>query len=434
MRPTVWFVSIVAAVTLVASLQRVSAHEIPADVTVRAYVKPDGDTLRMIVRVPLESFRDVIIPTRNEVYLDLETSTGAVQAGAQLWIAQGTRFFEDAGDLGPPRIAAVRVTLPSDPSFDSFGAALANVHAPPLPATTDLVWTQALVDILLEYPIHSDRSRFSFETEFARLGLRTETVIYYVTSDAGVRFFRYTGNPGLVHLDPRWTEAARRFVVSGAQHILEGLDHLLFLLCLVVPFRRLRPLLLIVTAFTVGHSITLVSAALGWVPGGLWFPPFIETLIAASIVWMAFENIASSPSVRRRWILALVFGLAHGFGFSFALAESLQFGGEHLVMSLLAFNVGVELGQIAALLVFVPLLAVLFRYVVAERIGGILISAVVAHEAWHWMEERGADFLAHEIPAPTAEVWTGLLRGLIVLWLVGGGTWWWLSRKSPRHE
>jgi len=80
-------ISIVAAVAIVASLQRVSAHEIPVDVTVRAYVKPDGDTLRMIVRVPLESFRDVIIPTRNEIYLDLETSSGAVQAGAQLWIA-----------------------------------------------------------------------------------------------------------------------------------------------------------------------------------------------------------------------------------------------------------------------------------------------------------------------------------------------------------
>lgn len=416
-------VSIVAAAAILVSLQRVSAHEIPVDVTVRAYVKPDGDTLRMIVRVPLESFRDVIIPTRNEVYLDFEKSAGAVHAGALLWIAQGTRFLEDAGNLGPARIAAIRVTLPSDPFFDSYEAALANVHAPPLPSTTDLVWTQALVDVLLEYPIQSDRSRFSFETEFARLGLRTETVIYYVTPDAGVRFFRYTGNPGLVQLDPRWTEAARRFVASGVEHILKGIDHLLFLLCLVVPFRRFRPLLLIVTAFTAGHSITLVSAALGWVPSGLWFPPFIETLIAASIVWMAFENIASSPSVRRRWILALVFGLAHGFGFSFALAESLQFGGDHLVMSLLAFNVGVELGQIAALLVCVPVLAVLFRYVVAERIGGILISAVVAHEAWHWMEERGTDFLAHDIPAPTAEGWTWVIRAVIAAWVLGGGLW-----------
>jgi len=427
-------VSIVAVVAGAASLQRVFAHEIPVDVTVRAYVKPDGDTLRMIVRVPLESFRDVIIPTRGEVYIDLEKATGAVHAGALLWIAQGTKFLENGVDVEMPRIAALRVTLPSDPFFDSYEAALANVHAPPLPPTTDLVWTQALVDVLLEYPIQSDRSRFSFQTEFARLGLRTETVIYYVTPDAGVRFFRYTGNPGLVHLDPRWTEAARRFVVSGTEHILEGIDHLLFLLCLVVPFRKLRPLLIIVTAFTVGHSVTMVSAALGWVPQGLWFPPFIETLIAASIVWMAFENIAAAPSVRRRWILAATFGLAHGFGFSFALAESLQFGGEHLVTSLLAFNIGVELGQVAAVLVFVPLLAALFRYVVAERIGGILISAVVAHQAWHWMEERGTDLLAHDIPTPTAEVWTWIIRAAIAAWILGGALWLMTMRRWGSGE
>lgn len=426
--------SIVLIVASAATMARISAHEIPVDVTVRAFVKPDGDVLRMIVRVPLESLRDVLLPTRGDVFLDLENADGAVHAGVELWITQGTRFFEGGVDLGPPRTAAVRVALPSDPFFDSYDAALSNIQSLPLPATTELVWTQALVDVLLEYPITSDRSRFAFGTEFARLGLRTQTVISYVTPDGGVRFFRYTGNPGLVQLDPRWTEAARRFVVSGIEHILAGIDHLLFLVCLVVPFRRVRPLLLIVTAFTAGHSVTLVSAALGWVPDGLWFPPFVETLIAASIVWMALENIAGTPSVRRRWMLAAAFGLAHGFGLSFALAESLQFGGEHLVTSLVAFNIGVELGQIVALLVLVPVLAMLFRYVLAERVGGILISAVVAHQAWHWMEERGTDFLAHELPALSAGTWTWLLRGVIVLWLAGGAFWWWSSRQPPPHE
>ena len=77
-----------------------------------------------------------------------------------------------------------------------------------------------------------------------------------------------------------------------------------------------------------------------------------------------------------------------GFGFSFALRETLQFAGSHLLTSLLAFNVGVELGQILVLLVFVPVLDVLFRYVVKERIGTIIISALVAHTGWHWMIER----------------------------------------------
>ena len=83
------------------------------------------------------------------------------------------------------------------------------------------------------------------------------------------------------------------------------------------------------------------------------------------------------------------FGLIHGFGFSFLLRERLQFAGDHLLTSLLAFNVGVELGQLLVLLVMIPALGLLFRYVVAERIGTILLSALVAHTAWHWATERG---------------------------------------------
>src|SRR6185369_5176239 len=112
-----------------------------------------------------------------------------------------------------------------------------------------------------------------------------------------------------------------RFVVLGFEHILEGTDHLLFILCLVIPFRRLRTLVLIVTAFTVAHSMTLIAAAFGYAPGALWFAPLIETLIAASIVYMALENIVGSK-VGRRWIIAFAFGLVHGFGFSFVLKDT----------------------------------------------------------------------------------------------------------------
>ena len=168
---------------------------------------------------------------------------------------------------------------------------------------------------------------------------------------------RFTGDPGLVRLDPRWHQAAWRFVRLGFEHILDGTDHLLFLLCLVIPLRRPRELILTVTAFTAGHSVTLIAAALNAGPDGLWLPPLVETLIAASIVYMAFENIVLAareggrpPAVgRRRWILALAFGLVHGLGFSFALRESLQFAGSHLLTSLLSFNAGVELGQLLVL-------------------------------------------------------------------------------------
>jgi hypothetical protein len=208
------------------------------------------------------------------------------------------------------------------------------------------------------------------------------------TSSTGVeRVFRFDGDPGVVPLDPRWHQSLLRFLRQGFEHVLDGADHLLFLLCLVVPFRRdVRALVWIVTAFTAGHSVTLLSAAYGAAPAALWFPPLIEVLIAATIFYTAVENVIA-PNVRRRWLLAFGFGLVHGFGFSFALTSTLQFAGSHVLTSLLAFNVGIELGQLLALAVIVPALYALFRYV-PERAGGIVLAVLVAHTAWHWLIER----------------------------------------------
>ena len=89
-------------------------------------------------------------------------------------------------------------------------------------------------------------------------------------------------------------------------------------------------------------------------------------------------------------MIALAFGLVHGFGFSFALRQTLQFAGSHLLTSLLSFNVGVELGQLLLLLLMIPMLELLFRFVVKERMGTIILSSIVAHTAWHWMIDRGA--------------------------------------------
>ena len=147
--------------------------------------------------------------------------------------------------------------------------------------------------------------------------------------------------------------------------------------------------MVVVTAFTVAHSITLIASAYGLVPDRLWFPPLIETLIAASIVYMALENIVGASTNRRRWMVAFGFGLVHGFGFSFALRENLQFAGSHLLTSLLAFNFGVELGQLAVLAAATSRYSNLFfRFVVDERMGTIILSALVAHTGWHWMIER----------------------------------------------
>ncbi len=399
-----------------------TAHDIPNDVVVHMFVRPDGQRLRVLVRAPLAAMRDVPFPLRPDATIELSRLGSTLDDATRLWIVNSLAVYEDDARLAPPTIVATRVSLPSE-RFDRYVDVLTRTLGPPLSGTTLLVWHQGMLDALVEYPIRSERARFALLPAFARLGIRVTTVVHFLPPDGGERMFELSSDPGLVRLDPRWHQAAWRFVELGFLHILDGADHLFFLFCLVIPFRRLRPLILVVTAFTAAHSVTLIASTLGVAPSGLWFPPLVETLIAASIVYMALENIVGVTRLERRWATAFAFGLVHGFGFSFALRETLQFAGTHVVTSLLAFNVGVELGQVAMLLLFVPLLHVLFRYLVAERIGTILLSAIVAHTAWHWMVDRGRDLRQFSWPAVDAGTLAVGVRWLLGLVVVVAVAW-----------
>jgi len=422
---------------LVASLfllpWRAPAHDIPNDVTVQVFAKPQGQQLHLLVRVPLKAMRDVNFPERGPGYLDLARVTALLPEAATLWIANFIEVFEDDTRLSKPQIVATRISLPSDRSFASYEEALAHVTGPLLSNDTNVYWDQTMLDVLLEYPIQSEQSHFSVHPALARLGLRVITALRFLPASGGVRAFEFTGNPGVIRLDPRWHQAALRFVSLGFFHILDGTDHLLFLLCLVIPFRRLGALVPVVTAFTIAHSITLIASAYNLAPNFLWFPPLIETLIAISIVYMALENIAGGSSLQRRWMMAFGFGLVHGFGFSFALRESLQFAGSHLLTSLLSFNVGVELGQLLVLILLIPVLQLFFRYAVAERMGTIILSALVAHTGWHWMLDRGRVLgqFRFEWPALTAALLASTLRWVMVL-LILGGLLWFLQKTFQR--
>src|SRR5215470_11321578 len=309
------------------------AHDIPNDVTVQMFVKPEGRHLHLLVRVPLRAMRDISFPQRDSGYLDLSRVAPLLPGAAKLWIAGFIEVYEGDALLPNLQVVATRISLPSDFSFASYDLALAHVTGPPLAESTDVPWDQTMLDVLLDSPIQSEGSRFSIEPRLARLGLRVITVLRFLPPSGEVRAFEFDGDPGLVRLDPRWHQAALNFAHLGFLHILDGTDHLLFLLCLVIPFRRMRALVLIVTAFTVAHSVTLIGSAYGLAPDALWFPPLVETLIAISIVYMALENIVGTSllHLQRRWLVTFAFGLVHGFGFSFALRESLQFAGSHLL-------------------------------------------------------------------------------------------------------
>ncbi len=139
-----------------------------------------------------------------------------------------------------------------------------------------------------------------------------------------------------------WTVRFTRILLLGIEHILVGYDHILFLLALLVMAARLWETIKVVTAFTLSHSLTL---GLAWF-GVIALPTrLVESAIAVSIMYVATENILGK-GFRRRWLVAGGFGLVHGLGF-YAVLSRLDLGGTDTVTTLLAFNLGVEIGQLA---------------------------------------------------------------------------------------
>jgi len=173
------------------------------------------------------------------------------------------------------------------------------------------------------------------------------------------------------------------YVVMGVDHIIGGIDHLLFLLALLALSTSFWQTVKIVTAFTVAHSITLSLAALGLVavPSAI-----VEPLIAASIVWVAVENLVAPAGAGRRWLIAGLFGLIHGLGFASALIE-LDLTRETLVRALVGFNLGVELGQLVFVAVVLPPLVWASRPGRLPRLPQIL-SVIVALIGVVWLVER----------------------------------------------
>ncbi len=288
---------------------------------------------------------------------------------------------------------AERLHLSLDDGPSSLGASRAPKWAdgPDTAPVARVDWPQTLVD----FP-------FSRSTDGHP---RLVTLVYDTWDELGVSHTNLTSieQPGYEPLEvvftagepdyDYYTEAPAspwsqfgRFVRLGAEHIWEGFDHILFLVALLV-VSRLRELLQIVTAFTAAHSITLGLAALEIVE----LPPrIVEAGIAATIVWVAWQNLRGRRGAHR-WRLTFAFGLVHGFGFANVLRD-LELPAAGLVRSLAGFNVGVELGQVAIVAVLWPVFALLGR----TRLGAPAItgvSAAVGIAGLLWLVERTAPLL-----------------------------------------
>ena len=191
---------------------------------------------------------------------------------------------------------------------------------------------------------------------------------------------------------PVWS-TMQRYLVTGIEHIFLGYDHIAFLVAIVLWARRLMPVIKVVTAFTIAHSITLSLAALQIVviPSAI-----VEPAIAASIVFVALENFFSR-NIDGRWRVAFAFGLIHGFGFASALQE-MGLPANAVLPALAAFNIGVEIGQLAIVSIVVPALILLDRLFAADRTKPLrpaalvyALSSVITILGGYWFITRALD-------------------------------------------
>jgi hydrogenase/urease accessory protein HupE len=218
---------------------------------------------------------------------------------------------------------------------------------------------------------------------------RTDVLVRIELADGRVETDRLTParSSMVVHADPSAADVLKTYGALGIEHILLGTDHLLFVLCLILLVRRVRTLIATVTAFTIAHSITLAAATLGFVhvPSAP-----VEATIALSIVFLAYELTRHKASLTRSfpWVIAFSFGLLHGLGFAGALAEIGLPQGD-IPLALFAFNVGVELGQLAFIAAVLSLGAIVYRILGltpawSTRVASYLIGATASF----WMIER----------------------------------------------
>jgi hypothetical protein len=406
-----------------------NGSDLPPEIVLQGFVKPEDGRMRLLVRIPLVFLQPFALPKRGPGYLDLAhmdevLRQAAAAAGRQI------ELFEDGVPL-VPTVRRARISLLSDRSFQSYAVALAHIEGPPLPVDTDLFWNQGFFDAELEYPIRSPEGHFSIRTNvMPGLGARVKLRLQFLAVDGSARALELSGGSVLVALDPRWYEAAWLFVKQGFVAAF-AIDRFVFLLCLVAPFRRLRSLVAIAVVIAALQAVTLAAVVASAVRENHWLAPFVDTSLAVAILLLAIGNLGA-PSLRRRWFVGSVIGSLGGFGLGYLLVDLLQLGGVHTIVSTLSFNIGAALGEIVSLLLAVAALRVLFSLVLGPALGVVVLSALAGHVAWNWMTGAVHE-LSHEL-GHTAEA--GLVSATAInigLWLVPailvGATAYFLPRR-----
>lgn len=373
----------------------------------------DGGGVTALVRTPLPLlFSDAIVkaqtsgePLETDMIYSVDTPTGlvfyvsleAIEDEAEGFAARLEKALSWSQN-GKPVAAKleeyrIRAMLPEAPfdsaetARDAFGEA---------GATEDPLFGEAVVDMRLSLDLPRPDGAIEVVSALPPMPLLDGVAVDNHVVDARRATPAAYTHPGQlekpVTIDGSPWRTVGEFVKQGVLHIIEGIDHVFLVVCLALGVGTWRRLLWIVTAFTLGHSVTLIATFLGATPAWPWFIPAVETAIAATVLYAAAAAI-----FRRMDSIAVIagVGLLHGLGFSFVLGEILGRQSPNLVPALAAFNVGIEIGQLAIIAATLSILAVLTR--ISQGATPILrnaaLAGIAAVSAW-WVIERGATLIS----------------------------------------
>jgi hypothetical protein len=286
-------------------------------------------------------------------------------------IAEEGLVVSSQGDRLRGQIETVRLhRVGKEPGFATLAEAkIALNEGAGQPAFSEQLYVgDAIVDIMVRYSTGAQVRSYALSSTLDP-GLPGQETTANLILDYGPGNPKVFRSRGLMQDPVQVTQSAFKaigtFIWEGVRHILEGIDHVLFVVCLVIGAAQLHNLLWRVTGFTIGHSVTLALGFFGFVPTGAWFVPAVETGIALSIIYaavIALRPAAAAEGTNKRVVaVTMLIGLLHGLGFSFVLQEILQVTSPNIWQSLLAFNVGVELGQLAIVLAVWPVMWLLRR-------------------------------------------------------------------------
>lgn len=242
-----------------------------------------------------------------------------------------------------------------------------------------------LVDIELRLPVTANTGTLSIHNVLPAFTVPEGMLFDNLILDHRFGIPRLTKIAGLMQepavLTGSWLNVFLGFVHEGIAHIFFGPDHVLFVLCMALAASGYRSLLWSVSGFTLGHTLTLGMGSLGLAPQGAWFPPTIEIAIALSIIYVGVQALRRERT-DHIFIGTVLIGLMHGYGLSFLLTDMLDGAGGNFISAILAFNIGVEIAQLAIVALVLIVLWVLgqisHKSVTATRIGLAAFSIAIA--------------------------------------------------------